>query len=210
LVVAQMAVCIILLVAGALCWRSLMKAQELDLGFQAAGRVMARVDLGDYGYKDAESQAFYARWQERTAALPGVQSVSLAYRLPLGTGHSSMSISPAEQPLPPEENRIGVSAFRVAPGYFATMGTKLLRGREFTPHDRVGAPLVAILNETAATICWPGENPLGRRLVINSSTGETAEVVGVVSNGKYRSLSEKPTPALFLSFHKPPAMPRQR
>jgi len=205
LVVAQMAVCLILLIAGALCLRSLMKAQELNLGFQPAGRVLARVDLNDVGYQVAEQQAFYARWLERTAALPGVQSVSLAHRLPLGTGSSSMQISPAERPLLPEENRTTINVFQVAPDYFATMGATLLQGREFNQHDRIGAPLVAILNETAATRWWPGENPIGRRLLINGINGETAEVVGLVSNGKYLSLSEEPTPVIFLNFLQRPA-----
>jgi len=205
LVVAQMAVCLILLIAGALCLRSLMKARELDLGFQPAGRVLARVDLSDFGYQAAEQQAFYARWLERAAALPGVQSVSLAHRLPLGTGSSSMAVSPAGRPLSPEENRTTINVFRVAPGYFATMGTALLQGREFNQRDGAGAPLVAILNEAAAARYWPGENPIGRRLVINHSTGETAEVVGLVANGKYLSLSETPTPVLFLNFLQRPA-----
>jgi len=205
LVVAQMAVCLILLIAGTLCLRSLMKARELDLGFQPTGRALARVDLSDFGYQDAEQQAFYARWLERTAALPGVKSVSLAHRLPLGTGSSSMAVSPAERPLSPEENRTTINVFCVAPGYFATMGTALLQGREFNQRDRAGAPLVALLNETAAARYWPGENPIGRRLVINSSTRETVEVVGLVSNGKYLSLSEEPTPVLFLNFLQRPA-----
>jgi putative ABC transport system permease protein len=203
LVVAQMAVCLILLIAGTLCLRSLMKAQELDLGFQPAGRALVRVDLSDFGYQEAEQQAFYARWLERAAALPGVQSVSLAHRLPLGTGSSSMAVSPAERTLSPEENRTTINVFRVAPGYFATMGTALLQGREFNQHDRIGAPLVAILNETAAARYWPGENPIGRRLAI--SNRETAEVVGLVANGKYLSLSEEPTPVLFLNFLQRPA-----
>jgi predicted permease len=205
LVVTQMAVCLILLVAGALCWRSLIKAQELNLGFHAAGRVLVSVDLNDYGYSDSESQAFYARWLERTSVLPGVQSVSLAHRLPLGTGSSSMAVSPAERPLSPEGNRTTINVFRVAPEYFATMGTTLLLGRDFSQHDRTGAPLVAILNETAAARYWPGENPIGRRLLINAATEVTAEVVGLVANGKYLSLGEEPTPVLFLNFLQHPA-----
>lgn len=204
LIVAQMAVCLILLVAGALCLRSLIKAQSLNPGFQIADRVVAEVNLHDYGYSVAQSQAFYAQLLERAAALPGVRSASLANYLPLGMENNRMRLTTEARPPQPEGGGTLAEAFSVAPGYFATMGAKLLRGREFSHGDRDGAPLVAIINETAATRFWPGENPLGRRLVINAATGETVEVIGVAQSGKYRSLSEEPKPAIFMSFQQRP------
>ncbi len=205
LIVAQMAVCLILLVAGTLCLRSLIKAESLNPGFQIADRVVAEVNLHDYGYSAAQSQAFYAQLLERTAALPGVRSATLANYLPLGTEHNAIRISAEGQPLQPESGRPAANSYNVAPGYFAAMGARMLQGREFNHSDRDGAPLVAIINETAATRFWPGENPLGRRLVISASTGETVEVIGVVQNGKYRSIGEEPRPAIFMSFHQRPS-----
>lgn len=206
LIVAQMAVCLILLIAGTLCVRSLRQAQSLNPGFQIADRVVARVNLHDYGYSAAQAQTFYAQLLERAAAVPGVRSVSLVNYLPLGTESNSMHISAEGQPLQPEESRPLASSFNVAPGYFAAMGTQLLQGRDFQQSDRAGAPLVAIINEATATRFWPGENPLGRRLVINPSISEIVEVIGVVQNGKYRSLSEEPKPAVFLSFSQHPRL----
>jgi putative ABC transport system permease protein len=157
------------------------------------------VNLRDYGYNPAQAQAFYAQLVERAAALPGVRSASLANYLPLGNEHNRMRITAEGQPPQPEGGTLA-EAFIVAPGYFATMGAKLLRGREFNHNDRDGAPLVAIINEAAATRFWPGKNPLGRRLVIDETKGEMVEIVGVAQTGKYRSFSEEPKPAIFMSF----------
>jgi predicted permease len=204
LIVAQMAVCLILLVAGALCLRSLIKAESLNPGFRVEERVVAEVNLHDYGYSDAQSEAFYARLLERLGATPGVRSASLTNCLPLGTEHNAMRVRPEGTSAQSEDGGILAAAYDVAPGYFNTMGTSLLRGREFTGGDRAGSPLVAVLNETAAARFWPGASPLGRRLVIDAKTGETVEIVGVVQNGKYRSLGEEPRPAIFMSFHQRP------
>src|SRR5262249_53819365 len=156
------------------------------------------------GYSAEQSEAFYAQLLERAAALPGVRSASLANYLPLGTEHNSMRVSAEGRPPESEDSGIVAATYNVAPGYFATMGAKLLQGREFNSGDRKGAPLVAIINETAAARFWPGENPLGRRLVVSATTGESVEVVGVVQNGKYRSLSEDPRPAIFMSWRQWP------
>jgi predicted permease len=206
LVVAQMAVCLMLLIAGTLCFRSLAKARSLDPGFQIAGRVAADMNLNDYGYSGEQARTFYARLVERAAALPGVKSAAVANHLPLGTSNNTMTVSAEGQPLQPDEGGTAVESFVVASGYFTTTGARLIDGREFTPGDREGAPPVAVINETAARRFWPGASPIGRRLVVNPKTREAVEVVGLVQDGKYRTLGEEPRPAVFLSFHQRPTL----
>lgn len=200
LVVVQMAICLILLIAAALCLRSLREAQAINPGFQIADRVVAQVNLQDYGYTASQAQTFYAQWIERVAAQPGVRSVAIANYLPLGTVSNGMVISAEGQPRRTDDDGLQVNTFIVSPGYFATMGSKLVQGREFSLGDRNGAPPVAIINETAASQLWPGVNPIGRRLILNATTGESLEVVGVVQNGKYRSLGEVPCPVVFMAL----------
>ena len=86
----------------------------------------------------------------------------------------------------------------VAPNYFRTMETTLLRGREFTEADREGAPGIAILNETLAARLWPNEDALGKRVSVAGPKGPFLEVVGVARNSKYRTLGETPRPYVYL------------
>jgi putative ABC transport system permease protein len=92
----------------------------------------------------------------------------------------------------------------VTPEYFATVRTRLVRGRAFNDGDRKGAPSVALINETAANRFFPGENPLGRRLRIDPHVPEGSEIVGVVADVRQRGLSEAPQPELYLTFDQAP------
>jgi predicted permease len=202
LVVAQVAVCLVLLISASLCLRSLMNAQSIDPGFRVDHRVVVELDPQILGYKDAQAKAFYSEAIDRLKALPGVRSVSVANYLPLGFESVGQSIKIEGRPASDTKN-VGVGAMSVGPGYFATMGIPLLKGREFRPEDSGDAPSVVTINEALAERYWRGGSPIGRRI----STGEDAkhrpvwsEIVGVVSTGKYRSLREAPEPFVYHSF----------
>src|SRR5438874_6111816 len=101
---------------------------------------------------------------------------------------------------PPRQGGYTLQTFDVGAGYFTTMGTVLLRGREFAPSEREGAALVAIINQTMADQFWPGQNPVGRRLFEGRpGQGDSYEIVGVVETGKYRTLGENQRPVVFRS-----------
>src|SRR5690606_15641545 len=88
----------------------------------------------------------------------------------------------------------------VGPGYFETLGIPVVQGRTFKRSDRDGAPEVVIVNEAFVRRFWPGTvSALGRRVSLNGREGPFAEVVGVVPDGKYRSLTEDPTPYIYYS-----------
>jgi len=197
LIVGQMALCLVLLVAAALCLRSLLNARAFDPGFVVRDRVTAGFNLNDFGYTAAQARGFQEQLLARVQALPGVRSAALAGYLPLGTEHSNGNIPVAGQELPPGERGFFFEMLSAGPGYFATTGTPLLQGREFTDADREGAPRVAIINEAAARSYWPGQNPIGRRL---GDPGNTLEIVGVVPTGRYRTLGEEPKPAFYRCF----------
>ncbi len=201
LIVGQMALCLILLLAATLCLRSLMNACAFDPCFVVKDRVAVRLNLGDYDYTADQAKEFYTRLVDRVQALPGVRSAAWASHLPLGTERSNGNFQLEGQEPRPGENGFFFERFAVGPGYFATMGTTLLQGREFTDADREGKTRVAIINEAAATRYWPGQNPIGRGLYSGDPKPQNAlEVVGVVQTGRYCRLGEGPKPVFYECF----------
>lgn len=199
LVVTQVAVSLVLLVAGALCWQSLVRAQRVDPGFRVADHVAAQIDLNSLGYSDSAGRVLQRRLVERVATLPGVRQASTTSYLPLATTKIVVGVRvPGETP-PSGADDFGIQSFDVGPGYFTTMGTRILRGREFAVSDDEQAPRVAVVNEAMARRFWPNGNAVGRIVSIGLEPGKSVpcEIVGVVATGKYRSLSEQPTPILF-------------
>jgi len=193
LVVAQIAVCSLLLISAGLCVRSLLNAQSIDPGFDTQHEMLAVLDPSSLGYSEAKGRAFYNQLLNRVRALPGVSSASLAGYLPLTTERTTQEIEPEGHPAPPGQNP-GIDTTEVGPDYFRTMGILLVRGREFTAQDGPSAPRVAIINEALAKRFWPGEDPIGHRVIVS---GSHLEIVGVVPTGKYRTLGEYPLPFLY-------------
>jgi predicted permease len=198
LVVAQIAVCLVLLISAGLCVRSLLNAQSIDPGFDTEHVVLAVLDPGSMGYSEQKGRKYFQELAERVHALPGVTSASYAGYLPLTTQELTLAVDPEGQPSQPGGRQNIVNATDVGPDYFHAMDIPLLRGREFTAHDGPGAPSVGIINDELAKRFWPGQDPIGRRIIEGGpGSHQLMEVVGVVKTGKYRMLSEAPRPFLF-------------
>jgi len=200
LVVAQIALCCVLLICAGLCLRSLLNARSVDPGFDTEHVATAVLDPGSLGYSEAKAQAFYQQLVTRVEALPGVTSASLAAYLPLSTTQMKVGAAPEDRPIPPRGPG-PIDFTDVAPDYFRTMGIALLRGREFSAQDAKGAAPVAVINEKLAQQFWPGQNAIGRYLVLQTGPAPesryTMQVVGVVRTGKYRTLGEADLPYLY-------------
>jgi predicted permease len=199
LMVAEIALCVVLLIGATLCVRSLFNANAIDPGFDTHHVAIATLDPGSMGYSETKVRAFYQQLSERVGALPGVASASFVNHMPLGPASEETIVfegnqSPSEQ----KANGVPVDVFRVAPGFFDAMAIPLLRGRDFTQRESEGAPSVAIVNEALAHRLWPNQNPLGRRITMGEGT-ERTEVIGVVKTGKYRTLGEDPLPAAYIT-----------
>ena len=201
LVVVQVAVSLVLLIAGALCWRSLTQASAIDPGFATDHRVFAKLDLKTLGYPDSSGRQFYKTLIARVNAVPGVTSASTANYLPLETTNQTTDISIPGQPLPSGGTGFVVQTIAVGPAYFSTMGTRVVRGREFDERDIAGAAPVAVVNEAMAQRFWPNDDAIGQ--TITEGTGSDRmdyRVIGVVRTGKYRTLGERPHPVFFRSI----------
>jgi predicted permease len=194
LVVVQVALSCVLLISAGLFTRSLREAARLDPGFSARRVLLASLDVFPNGYDEARGRTFYRELLRRVAALPGVESATVAMLLPLSGSFSSTSVEIAGY-VPKPEEEISVGDNIVGPQYFETMGIAILRGRGITFQDDERAPAVAVINETMAHRYWTQGNALGRTIRWRN---RDLTVVGIVRNGDYRRLREEPLPYMYL------------
>jgi predicted permease len=195
-VVAQVAVCMLLLVGSGLLVRSLQNALNIDPGMDPRGVVTAAIDIGPHGYDEARGRIFYQQLQERLAARPEVESVSLAAQIPLTFTQSRVGVGiPGHEP-PPGSQGFVIDLNTVGSGYFEMLRIPV-EGRAFTAADGPDAARVAMVNRTMADHFWPDGGALGQFVRMG---GADVEIVGVVADGKYQRLVEEPIPYLYLPF----------
>ena len=179
LIVSQTALAVILLVGAGLLLRSFARLLETDPGFRSERALAMTIPLPRQAYPQANQITnFYQELLRRTAALPGVTSVGASTDLPLkGNSHNAvMKIEGRELSHPLEATQSWILG-----DYFGAMGITLKGGRMFTREDRVGAPDVVIVSETAARTYFPGEDAIGRRIFF---VGKWNTVIGVASDVK--------------------------
>jgi predicted permease len=190
LVVMQVALSLTLLVCAGLFVRSLNKAQSADLGFDANHVYLATFDLDPLGYSNAKALELDRQILARVKALPGVESATLADFSPQSfTIHSDDVIPEGYIPRPHES--IEVDRGIVGPGYLHTLRTPLLSGRDFTDADNASAQPVAIVNQAFVNRYWPGQDALGKRILL---WDRWYTVAGVAANGKYRRVTYDTAP----------------
>jgi len=210
LVVGEVALALVLLVGAGLLIRSLWRLQQIEPGFKPDKLLALQLEFPASRYRDTQVMSFVTRLNERLAALPGFESVGVADSQPLsrfGGDSSSIAIEGKldlkAQPDDPVPDDTGPSSFlsRVSPGYFRTLGIPMRQGREFGPQDRQGSLPVAVINEALAQRYWPGENPIGKRLLAFGGGWRT--IVGVVGNVRRLGLEDQPKPELYMPSLQP-------
>jgi predicted permease len=175
--------------------RSLDAAKEIDTGLADPDRtLLITTDFFLAGYRDGTGPVAVTTLLERLAKLPGVEVASAAASVPLGFGGTSSSSTRIEGYEPRADENMSIVRNAIGAGYFAGMGTPVLRGREFGPGDRDGSLPVVVVNQAFADRYWPGLDPIGRRVDMGAGW---KTVVGVVQTGKYRQLAEPPRPVVF-------------
>jgi predicted permease len=185
LVVVQVGGSLVLLIVAGLFVRSLARAQHAYLGFDPDHLLNVTLDPKEMGYDEVRTKNFYRDLEARVRALPGVQTVSSAFSVPMGNVSDGSSIYIEAHPLTPGQQPPIVVYNKVDAPYFDTMRIPLLRGRAFRENDDEKAPLVAIVNQEMAHEFWPNEDAIGKRFSLKSATGPFVEIVGVTGNGKY-------------------------
>ena len=200
LLVTEVALALVLLVGAGLLLRSFSALMSQPPGFNTSGVVTGNVTLNGDRYASATARArFWESFEERMRALPGVRDVALTTDLPIGglpifhnLAFQGKPMTPGSEP---EVYYRGVNAT-----YFRAMGIPLVKGRGFTPVDRDGAPLVAIVNEAFAREYYPGEEVLGRRVRWASGDGTWITIVGVVADVRGLSLDQSEVPAVHAPY----------
>jgi len=205
LTVVQTALSTVLLIAAILLVRTLVELRHVDLGFTPEGVLSARVTLPPADYPANEQViAFYRNLVARVWTLPGVRSAGATRLLPLTGTIGDWSITLEGRPPAPGENPNGDWQV-VTPGYFETMGMRLVRGRYLTPDDREAGPYVAVVNETMADRYWPGSDAIGRRFHLGTKYQPWITVVGVVGNVRHNAIVEEPRAEMYLAHAQFPA-----
>jgi predicted permease len=204
LVGAQVALVVVLLLGSGLLLRSLSNILDADVGYDTRNVLSAQIHLPNSKYPDERTMAaFFARLEEATAALPGVESAGIGSWLPLYAGSytSPVTLDGGERTEP------GIG-YRVASrGYFEALRIPLLRGRLFEAADTFAAPHVAVVNETFARRYWPDGDPLGERFRVDgmdAHAGEWLTVIGVVGEARPWSRPAGTTPEYYVSSRQRP------
>ncbi len=197
LVVAQLALSLVLLVAGALLTRGLLAARGTELGFDPTPVSALQFNLQMNGYDEARALSFRKRVVAELRAVPGVSAVALASRLPLAPDINMEGVQ-IEGHHQPKDDPTPIDAVGIGPDYSQAVGVPIVEGRGFTEDDVEGQRKVAIVNEAFARRYWPGRSAIGQHLYTSGFEKPPHEVVGVVKDHKVRSVGEGPTPYLHL------------
>jgi predicted permease len=201
LVSIQVALSLMLLIGAGLFVRTLQNLQNVDPGFRREGVLLVDLDGQREGYKDDRLLMLYKDALEKVRQIPGVSSASIASHTPLSGSTWSEAAVPKGQVLPERDNAIFVAA---GPGFFSTMQTRRIAGREFSDQD-VGETKVAIVNEAYAARHFPGRNPIGEFLTATvAKPARDLEIVGVVADVAAGALRRPPHPTVYVPFFQQP------
>ena len=194
-VVAQITLSLVLLICAGLFTRALRYGEKVFLGREPESVLTATLNPEPLGFNGAQSREIYQRLTERISALPGVEGVSFARFLQVGDSYATTSLTIRDKPELGEQK---IETNTIAPGYFRTLGARVVAGREFSTADRVSAPPVVIVNEAAARRFWPGVSAVGKQ--VRLSEDKFAEVIGVVEDGPHRISGKAAPPFVYSSF----------
>ncbi|HEY9231646.1 MAG TPA: ABC transporter permease, partial [Blastocatellia bacterium] len=191
LVIGQVALSLLLLVGAGLFVRTLINLQNVPTGFNPQNVMLFEIDTAATGYKNAQYPALLREVEEQVKAVPGVEADAFSFLIFYQGGWTSL-VETRDQKATDIENRI-VRQNVIGPDYFTAMGIPLLQGRSFGPQDTEKSQKVAVISETMAQRFFADGSPLGRRFGVNGpESRDQIEVIGVVKDFKYATLTEAP------------------
>jgi putative ABC transport system permease protein len=199
LVVVQVSVAVVLLTGDLLMLRTLLKLNEVNLGFNTNELLAFETFLSPKRYKTPESlTGFYQHVLERVRSIPGVRAVGATNGVPLTDVGLFLSFEIAGHQKPGEQL---VSSYRaISSGYLSAMGIPLLRGRNFTERDSSTSPGVSLINEAFAQRFFPDHDPIGQFIDIGDGYNKPREIVGVIGDTKGSSLTGDVAPEVYVVY----------
>ncbi len=200
LVTAEIALAVVLLTGAGLLVKSFLRMRSVNPGFRSANILTATIDLPSARYRTApQMRALDARVLSGLSLLPGAKSVAAVSFLPFGwVVRGDFQLEGGRRL--PEDYRVDKPV--ISPGYFRTMGIRLLSGRAFSERDNSIAPGVVIISESVARQLWPGGDAIGKRISMEDhpKPGDWLAIIGIVSDVRQESLTKKPGAAVYLPY----------
>jgi predicted permease len=201
LVAAQVALSLVLVVGAALFVGTFSSLARVRLGFDPDPVMVVSVSATRSATPPAQRGALYERLREAVLAVPGVKDASLQDLTPLSASEwDSLIANPPGMSLSEQDRDVHVNA--VSPGWFATYGTPILAGRDFTLRDDLSAPKVILINETFAKKYFSGADPIGQVVRDEPSPGENPppmQIIGIVRDAVYDSLRDQIPPTMYVA-----------
>jgi putative ABC transport system permease protein len=202
-VIAEVSLCVVLVISAGLLLRSVSSLTKVDLGFNPERILTAELSTGVNG--DAEvrrvTEGYFQEIRRRVSAVPGVQSAALAGRLPLDSTHSSGSYIVEGQTMKDFTNTSPQAGFSLgSQGYAGTLGMRVIRGRDFSEQDTLSSPPVALISESLAKQAYPRQDPIGRKILcgLDEESGKWMTIVGVVSEARLDSAAVPAQPEIYM------------
>ena len=192
LVVAQVAICMVLLIGSGLFLRSLQSAYNIDPGFTHRNLLMLAFDPSLNRYSPTETRRIVDAMLEKTGAISGIESACLTNSVPLSMTGTQNGFIPDDK-IPDKNNVIYADLYSISPRFFETFGIRMLQGEDFRPG--VPAEDIVIVNQALADEAFPKQNPIGRRIF---HLGKMCRIIGLVATVKSRSIGEDPHSCLYL------------
>jgi predicted permease len=155
-------------------------------------------------YSPEQNKVFYHRLVDRVRAMPGVAGVAMTEALPLAPSQTAISVVPEGYQFPKGREKTIEFGAAVDAAYFSTLNVEIQSGRAFTDDDRAGSRRVAIVNQQFAKTYWPGQDPIGKRIRLDSADGPVAVVVGVAKTGHYLAVNEASAPYVYVPYEQNP------
>jgi predicted permease len=200
LVVAQVGGSLMLLIVAGLMTRSLAHVRGSDLGFDPQNLLNLTLDPNEIGYGKDQGLAFYKQLIQRVEALPGVQSASVAFSVPLGYYNNGDTVDIPGYEIPAGQGAPAISFNNVTPDYFRTMGMRILEGRAFDARDGETAQHVAIVSQTMASRFWPKTSAIGHQFSLVSDRAHPLTIVGVTNDNRASGLTGPIVPYFYVPF----------
>jgi len=202
LVVVEIVLALVLLASAGLLVETLLRLQRVPAGFDPTNVVTARVALPESRYaKPRQVADFYDKLVTRLSSVPGVSSAAAAWWVPLSGSEIAFTFDIQEHPAPPGNQPVA-QVNTITPDYFKALSTPVQRGRPFTERDDRNSSAVAIVSETFAKQFFPGEDPIGKRIIVNGvdepGKPPVREIVGMVGDLHLISLRQTPKPQIYL------------
>ncbi|HEY1902044.1 MAG TPA: ABC transporter permease [Terracidiphilus sp.] len=202
LVLVELAMAMVLLTGAGLLGKSFYRLLHTEIGFKPDHLAVLQVSASGPRYAtNAQSVALGKQVVDRLKSLPGIENVGICLQLPLGEGYGSTLFDVVGRPK--SKSPIEINIRQVSSSYFPTVETRLLRGRFFTDEDDASKPLVMIINQALAQKYFPGEDPIGKRIITDDAS-HAKQIVGIVEDVKEGPLDVATKPVMYEPYNQDP------